>query len=46
MKDLIKQSKLLSDTMDVAGEIVILIKYFPKRETMLNKLKEIVIEGE
>ena len=44
VKDLTKQSKLLSDTMDSAGEIAILIKFSPKRETMLNTLKEVVVE--
>ena len=39
VKDLTKQSKLLSDTMDSAGEIAILIKFSPKREIMLNTLK-------
>lgn len=44
VNDLTKQSKLLSDTMDTAGEITILIKFSPKRETMLNTLKEGIIE--
>ena len=44
VKDLTKQSKLLSDTMDTAGEIAVLIKFFPKRETMLASLKEVTVE--
>ena len=41
VKDLTKQSKLLSDT---AGEITVLIKFSPKRETMLASLKEVTVE--
>ena len=46
VKDLTKQSKLLSDTMDTAGEIVVLIKFSPKRETMLTSLKEVTDEDD
>ena len=44
VKDLTKQSKLLSDTMDTAGEIAVLIKFSPKRETMVASLKEVTVE--
>ena len=44
VKDLTKQSKLLSDTMNTAGEIAVLIKFSPKRETVLASLKEVTIE--
>ena len=45
VKDLTKQSKLLSDTMDTAGEIAVLNKFSPKRETMVASLKEVTVEG-
>ena len=40
LKNTTKESKILSDTMDVSREIVQLIKYSPKRENMLGAVKE------
>ena len=40
VKDTTKNCKLLSDTMDTAKEIVSLIKFSPKRENLLGKIKE------
>ena len=40
VKDVTKSIKILKDTMGTAGEIIILIKYSPKRETLLGKLKD------
>ena len=40
LKNATKESKILSDTMDVLREIVQLIKYSPKRENMLGAVKE------
>lgn len=40
VKDTTKHIKILRDTMGTAGEIVILIKYSPKRENMLGMMKD------
>ena len=40
VKDTTKGIKILRDTMGTAGEIVILIKYSPKRENILGAIKE------
>lgn len=40
VKDTTKNIKILRDTMGTAGEIVILIKYSPKRENILGMLKD------
>ena len=40
VKDTTKNCKLLSDTMDIAKEIVSLIKFSPKRENLLREIKE------
>ena len=40
VKDITKNCKLLSDTMDTSKEIVSLIKFFPKRENLLGEIKE------
>ena len=40
VKDFTKQTRILRDTMSHAGEIAILIKYSPKRETLLGNIKE------
>ena len=40
VKDVTESCKVLSDTMSTAREIVILIKYSPKRETMLREIKD------
>ena len=40
VKSTVKDCKLLSDTMSTARELVILIKYSPKRETILESLKD------
>ena len=45
VKDTVKACKILSDTMDTSKEIITLIKYSPKRETMLGDEKD-NIEGE
>ena len=40
VKEVTKQSKVLGNTMGVAEEIVVLIKYSPKRENILGCIKE------
>lgn len=45
VKDAVRSCKVLSDTMDTSKELITLIKYSPKRETMLGDLKD-NIEGE
>ena len=40
VKSATKQSKVLTKTMGTAGEIVVLIKYSPKRENYLGSIKE------
>ena len=44
VKTVVKNCKLLSDTMDTARELVILIKYSPKRETILGGVKDNIEE--
>ena len=39
VKETTKESTTLSDTMDTSGEIVILVKYSPKREQKLELIK-------
>lgn len=39
MKEATKNCKLLSDTMSNANEVIKLIKYSPKRETLLKNIK-------
>ena len=42
IKDVTRSSKMLSDVMDTAGEISVLIKFSPKREKVLeNRTTEI-----
>lgn len=43
-KDTVKNCQLLSHTMDTAKELVVLIKYSPKRETILGDIKENIKE--
>ena len=45
VKDMTRNCKLLSDTMDTAKEITTLIKFSPTRENLLGEIKE-NIEGE
>ena len=40
VKDVTKKVKILSDTMGTAREIIVLIKYSPKRGNLLGKIKE------
>ena len=40
IKDAIKSTKILRDTMGTAAEITILIKYSPKRENILGSINE------
>ena len=40
VKDVTKKFKFLGDTMGTAREIIVLIKYSPKRENLLGKIKE------
>ena len=40
VKDVTKNTKILRDTMGTAEEITILIKYSPKRESILGSIKE------
>ena len=40
VKDATKQSKILEKTMGIAREIIVLIKYSPKRENLLGSIKE------
>ena len=40
VKDVTKSITILRDTMGTAGEIIILIKFSPKRENLLGKLKD------
>ena len=44
-QDITRSCKVLSDTMDTSKEIVTLIKYSPKRENMLGRIKD-NLEGE
>jgi len=44
VKDTVKDCQLLSHTMDTAKELVMLIKYSPKRETILGDIKENIEE--
>ena len=46
IKDVARSSKMLSDVMDTAGEIYILIKFSPKREKLLENLKEQIKNSE
>ena len=45
VKDLTAFCKILGDTMGTVGEICVLVKYSPKREKMLGRIRE-NIEGE
>ena len=45
VKDLTTNCKVLSDTMSTVAEICVLIKYSPKRENLLGRIRE-NIEGE
>jgi hypothetical protein len=40
VKSAVKDCKLISDTMSTAKELVTLIKYSPKRETILGRVKD------
>ena len=40
VKDVAKKVKILGDTMGTAREIIVLIKYSPKRGNLLGKIKE------
>ena len=40
VKDVTKKVKILGDTMDIAREIIALIKYSPKRGNLPGKIKE------
>ena len=40
IKDVTRSSKMLSDAMDTAGEISVLIKFLQKREKLLESLQE------
>ena len=40
VKDITKNCKLLSDTMDTANEVVTLITFSPKRENLLGEIKK------
>ena len=40
VKDITKNCKLLSDTMDIANEVVTLITFSPKRENLLGEIKK------
>ena len=40
IKDSNKQCRILNETMGTAGKIVVLIKFFPKRERMLGEINE------
>lgn len=44
VKDTVKDCQLLSHTMDTAKELVMLIKYSPRRETILGDIKENIEE--
>ena len=46
IKDVTRSSKMLSDVMDTAGEISVLIKLSPKREKLLENLKEQIKNSE
>ena len=39
MKEARKELKILSNTMDTSGEVVILVKYSPKQEQKLESIK-------
>ena len=43
LKEMTKESKILSNAMETRAEITILIKYFPKREQMLEQIKELLL---
>ena len=40
VKDVTKKVKILGDTMGTAREIIVLIKYSPKKKNLLGKIKE------
>lgn len=40
VNDTVKQSEVMKDCLDTSFEVIKLIKFSPKREAMLNKLKE------
>ena len=40
IKNVTRFSKMLSDVMDTAGEIFVLIKFSPKRDRLLENLKK------
>ena len=42
VKDSNKESKLLSNAMDISEEIVILLKYLPKREAISGPVKKVL----
>ena len=44
VKDTVKDCQLLSQTMDTTKELVVLIKYSPKREAILGDKKENIEE--
>ena len=46
VKEATKESKMLSDTMDTSGKIVILVKYSPKRKQKLESIKVTYEEDE
>ena len=46
IKDVTRSSKMLSDVMDTAGEISVLIKFSLKRERLLENLKEQIKNSE
>ena len=46
VKEMTKESKILSNAMDTSAEITILIKYSPKREQMLEQIKELSLSIE
>ena len=39
VKDMTNQSKLLSDVLSTVGEIIVLVKYSPKREQLLGSIQ-------
>ena len=46
IKEMTKESKILSNAMATSAEINILIKYSPKREEMLEQIKELSLSIE
>ena len=46
LKEITKECKILSDTMDTSDEIAMLVKYSPKREQKLESIKVTYEEGE